>query len=113
MMNFSNPFLKKRCVPCEIGGKPMAPEEAAANLKFLNPAWKLSPDNKKIKRHYKFPDFASALRLVNEVGRIAEEEGHHPDIYFTWGKVEIELFTHAINGLSENDFILASKIDAL
>lgn len=108
-----SPFLKKQCVPCEIGGKPMPRAEAKAGLKFFNPAWKLSDDGKKIRRLFKFPDFAAALKFVNEVGRLAESEGHHPDIYFTWGKVEIELYTHAVGGLSENDFILAAKIDAL
>jgi len=112
-MSSPNPFLKKNCLPCEIGGQPMALAQARDNLKFLNPAWQLSPDNKKIKRHYKFPDFASALKFVNEVGRIAEAEGHHPDIYFTWGKVDLEIYTHAVGGLSDNDFILASKIDGL
>ncbi len=113
MVQAINPFLKKKCLPCEIGGQPMPVEQAAANLKFLNPAWKLSEDGKKLERHYKFSDFASALKFVNEVGRIAEVEGHHPDIYFTWGKVDLEIYTHAVGGLSENDFILASKIDAL
>lgn len=91
----------------------MSRAEAEANLKFLNSAWQLSEDGRKLKRQYKFPDFISALKFVNEVGRIAESEGHHPNIYLTWGKAEIEIYTHAVGGLTENDFILASKIDAL
>ena len=69
--------------------------------------------NGKLYRSFKFKDFKETLKFVNKVGEIAEKEGHHPDIYFTWGKCTIELYTHAIKGLSENDFILAAKIDKI
>ena len=74
--------------------------------------WKVE-DGKKIKREFKFEDFKSALAFVNKIGEIAEEEGHHPDIELGWGRVGVELSTHAIGGLSTNDFILAAKIDKL
>lgn len=77
------------------------------------PGWLLAADAKKIHREFKFPDFKSALAFVDRVGEIAEAEGHHPDVFLAWGKVGIELFTHAVGGLSENDFILAAKINEL
>jgi len=64
-------------------------------------------------KNYAFPDFVSALKFVNRIGEVAEQEGHHPDIYLTWGKVRIQTYTHKIDGLSESDFILAAKIDEL
>lgn len=70
-------------------------------------------DEHHIVRSYKFPDFKSALEFVNRVGAIAEEQGHHPDILLGWGKAEITTWTHAVNGLTESDFILAAKIDRL
>ncbi|MEX2017065.1 MAG: 4a-hydroxytetrahydrobiopterin dehydratase [Candidatus Pacearchaeota archaeon] len=73
--------------------------------------WKIKKG--KLHREFKFKDFKKTLEFVNKVGEIAEKEGHHPDIYFTWGKCTIELYTHSINGLSENDFILASKINKI
>jgi 4a-hydroxytetrahydrobiopterin dehydratase len=66
-----------------------------------------------LEREFKFDDFRQALDFVNEVGELAEEQGHHPDIYLSYGKVKIQLWTHKINGLHENDFIMAAKIDAL
>lgn len=75
--------------------------------------WKLEDDGKKIERKFKFKDFKEALHFVNKIGEIAEQEGHHPDIELGWGRVEVELSTHAIGGLSINDFILAAKINKL
>jgi 4a-hydroxytetrahydrobiopterin dehydratase len=66
-----------------------------------------------IAKSFKFPDFRGALKFVNRIGELAEEQGHHPDIFLAWGKVEITTWTHKINGLTESDFILASKIDQL
>lgn len=70
-------------------------------------------DGHHLVRRYSFPDFVTALEFTKSVGAVAEEQGHHPDIMLAWGRVEIKLWTHAINGLSENDFILAAKIDRL
>lgn len=75
--------------------------------------WNLLEDGKKIEKSYTFADFAGALLFVNAVGEIAEEHNHHPDIVFGWGRAKISLSTHSVGGLSENDFILAAKIDAI
>lgn len=75
--------------------------------------WKLENDGKEIEKEFTFLDFKSALDFVNKIGALAEVEGHHPDIELGWGRVEVELSTHAIGGLSVNDFILAAKINSL
>ena len=105
-------LAQKKCVACEGGAAPLNAIEAEVLLKQVK-NWSLSPDAKKLSKEFKFKNFADALAFVNEVGAIAEQEGHHPDISLSWGKVFIELTTHAIGGLSENDFILAAKIDLL
>lgn len=102
----------KKCVPCEGGLSPMTPEQARDMLKEV-PGWELTKGSKAIQRRYKFKNFKQSLEFVNKVGAIAEAEGHHPDITFGWGYAEITLWTHAINGLHENDFIVASKINGL
>ena len=100
----------KKCIPCGGGTMPLTIQEAQNLLKEV-PTWTLSPDAQKVSKTFTFKDFAEALAFTNGVGGIAEEEGHHPDIELKWGKVGIELTTHAIGGLSTNDFILAAKID--
>ncbi len=102
----------QKCVPCEGGTKPLAKEEARPYLEEVK-TWELKDGDKRIERKFKFKDFKEALDFVNKIGQIAEEEGHHPDIEFGWGRVDIELTTHAIKGLSVNDFILAAKINKL
>jgi 4a-hydroxytetrahydrobiopterin dehydratase len=99
----------KKCVPCEAGVSPMTKSEAEAYLANV-PGWTLSEDGKKISREFTFKDFREAMRFVNAVADLAESEGHHPDISIVWNRVGLELSTHAIKGLSENDFILAAKI---
>lgn len=105
-------LLKKKCVPCE--GKGMKPLSRADAQDYLDeiPGWALDKDAKKISKEFKFKDFIGAINFVNAVAEIAEMEGHHPDIHIHYNKVLLELSTHAIGGLSENDFILAAKIDA-
>lgn len=103
-------LTKKTCVPCEGGIHPLSQIDIDKNLEQLK-GWQL--DGKKIKKIFKFKDFKAALLFVNKVGNVAEEENHHPDIYLSYGKAEIAIWTHAINGLSENDFILVAKIEAL
>lgn len=105
-------LISQKCVPCEGGTKPLTKEEANPYLEEVK-NWQLEEDDKKIERKFKFKDFKEALDFVNKVGEIAEQEGHHPDIELGYGKVEIELWTHAIGGLSVNDFILAAKINKL
>jgi 4a-hydroxytetrahydrobiopterin dehydratase len=101
----------KKCVPCRGGVPPLKGKELEA-LRRLVPYWTVVEEHH-ILREYKFPDFAKALEFVNRVGALAEEQGHHPDILLTWGKVEIKLWTHKVNGLTESDFIMAAKIDRL
>lgn len=102
----------KVCVACE-GGVPPLSKEQAKQLSAQIQGWTVSGDSKWLSKEFKFKDFKEALAFTNKVGEIAEKEGHHPDIVLSWGKVVIELTTHAIQGLSENDFILAAKIDQL
>lgn len=103
---------QKKCVACEGGTTPLNKVEAEVLLKQLK-QWTLSGDAKWISKDFKFKDFVEALAFVDKVGAIAEQEGHHPDIQLSWGKATVELTTHAIGGLSENDFILAAKVDEI
>jgi 4a-hydroxytetrahydrobiopterin dehydratase len=101
----------KKCVPCHGGVPPVKGAELKEFSRQI-PEWKVV-EGHHIVRTFKFPDFKSALAFVNRVGEVAEEQGHHPDILLAWGKAEVTTWTHAINGLSESDFILAAKIDRL
>jgi len=106
-------LTRKHCVPCE-GGIPPVPAEQVRELLSGLPGWKLSSDGKRIRREWRGEDFTTALDFFDRVGQLAEEEAHHPDLHLTgYRHVAIELSTHAIDGLSENDFILAAKIDQL
>ena len=102
----------KRCVPCTQGAEPLKGEELEEKKKELDPDWRVV-DEHHLEREFTFEDFRQALDFVNEVGQLAEEQGHHPDIYLRYGKVKVQLWTHKIDGLHENDFIMAAKIDAL
>lgn len=104
-------FTKKHCVPCEGGMPPLDASVIPDYLKYA-PGW-TSPDAKKITREMTFKDFREAMAFVNKVADLAESEGHHPDIYIFYNLVRFELSTHAVHGLSENDFILAAKINGL
>mgnify|MGYP001594995173 CR=1 FL=1 len=103
-------LTQAKCVPCE-GGVPPLTEAEVSELIAHVPQWR-AVENHHIVREWKFPDFASTLTAVDSIGALAESEGHHPDIRFGWGYLEVTLTTHAINGLFKNDFILAAKIDA-
>ena len=100
----------KHCVPCEGGFPALTPAQAKDLLEQV-PSWSLNEESTALSKSFKFKNFKEALAFVNAVGKIAEEEYHHPDISFGWGKVQVVLTTHSIKGLSENDFIVASKID--
>lgn len=102
----------KKCVPCEGGTMPLQLRDIEPLLAQVK-EWRLGTLGRSISKEFTFKNFADALAFTNKVGEIAEREGHHPDIMLSWGKVGIELSTHAIGGLSENDFILAAKIDEL
>ena len=103
---------QKKCVPCEVGGLPLSRAEAEVLMREI-PAWKLSEDALRITRAFAFPDFARAMLCADAIAVVAEAEGHHPELHISWGSVVVELSTHAVGGLSENDFILAAKIDGL
>jgi 4a-hydroxytetrahydrobiopterin dehydratase len=107
------PLARKKCIPCEGGTPPLTPEEAKKLMPELDQEWMLIDGSRILARTFAFKDFAEALAFVNKVGVVAEAEGHHPDITLSWGSVGVELTTHAIGGLSENDFIVAAKIDEL
>ena len=104
-------LTRKKCKPCEGGVEPVSPEDAKQQVEKLK-GWKLSPDSKKIRKEWVAKDFLAAIKFFNDVARIAQSDDHHPDLHLTgYRNVAIELSTHAIGGLSENDFILAAKID--
>jgi 4a-hydroxytetrahydrobiopterin dehydratase len=105
-------LFKQHCVPCEGGVAPLTKADAEETMKHI-PGWTLAEDGKKISRDFLFADFKEAMVFVNKVAEIAEAEGHHPDIAIWWNKVKLELSTHAIDGLSTNDFIVSAKINAL
>lgn len=106
-------LTKKKCIPCE--DKSMKPFTKKEALEYMNevPKWILAKNSRKISRTWLLKDFVAALRFINSVGKIAEKEGHHPDIVVSYNKVTLELWTHSIGGLTENDFIVAAKVDAL
>jgi 4a-hydroxytetrahydrobiopterin dehydratase len=108
----TEPLAKRRCIPCEGGIPKLEAAHAAELLRQLDGHWSIV-DGHHLHREYRFPDFVSGLAFVNQVGALAEENGHHPDLFLTWGKVGVTVLTHAVNGLTESDFILAAKIDAL
>lgn len=103
-------LIKKKCVPCQVGTPPM-PEDIARGYLSQLTGWDLVEG--KLKKEYKFKDFPGSMKFVNAVAAVAESEGHHPSIFISYNKVRITLFTHAAGGLTENDFILAAKIDAI
>ena len=110
-----NDLLNKKCIPCEGGVLPFDISEIQKYQKKVD-GWDISKDKKKnfyLSKKFKFKNFLNSQNFINKVGEIAENEGHHPDILFGWGYAEIKIITHAIEGLSENDFILAAKIDQI
>ncbi|MFB6158580.1 MAG: 4a-hydroxytetrahydrobiopterin dehydratase [Candidatus Nanohalobium sp.] len=100
------------CTACRGGVNPLKGEDAREKLEELNAKWEIVEDHH-LQRDFKFEDFQEALKFVNQVGEIAEQEGHHPNIEFTWGEATIKLYTHKIDGLYDNDFIMAAKIDKM
>lgn len=100
----------KKCVPCDGSTPPLKRDQVTEFLVQLKNEWEVVED-KKIKHTFQFKDFKGAINFVNEVAELAESEGHHPNIFIAYNKVTISLSTHAVDGLSENDFILAKKIE--
>lgn len=101
----------RKCVPC-AGGVPPLKGKALTDLHRQLQGWQVVNEHH-LTKEYSFKDFASALAFVNRIGQLAEQEGHHPDIRLSWGRVGVDIWTHKIDGLTESDFILAAKIDQL
>jgi 4a-hydroxytetrahydrobiopterin dehydratase len=111
-MRIHNDLLQKKCVPCEGGAIPLTRMEATELLTQVD-GWTLDAEGKKISKEFKFQDFVGAINFIERVADVANQEDHHPDIHVYYNKVVLELWTHAIGGLSENDFIVAAKADAV
>ena len=101
-------LASKSCVPCRGGVPPLSMDVASRLMEQLD-GWSFEQGH--LAKSYHFPNFAAALEFVNRIGAISEEQSHHPDVYMTWGKVSLEIWTHKIDGLTESDFILAAKFD--
>ena len=101
-----------QCSPCRLGGEPLKPDQWAEYAKQIDGNWQVV-DGHHLERTFKFKNFKQALAFTNQIGDLAEQQGHHPDIHLSWGQVIVRLWTHKIDGLHENDFILAAKIDHL
>ena len=104
-------LAERQCVPCRGGVPPLTGAEIQPLAEQV-PGWEVV-DEHHLQKTCKFGNFREALEFVNRIGELAEEQGHHPDICFGWGKAEISIWTHKINGLTESDFVLAAKIDKL
>ena len=107
----ATPLAKKRCVPCH-SGTPRLTASEIATLRAGVPDWQVD-DDRRLTRTFRFKEFAGPMAFASRIAEVAEEEDHHPDLHVHWGRLEVEITTHAIRGLSENDFILAAKIDRL
>jgi 4a-hydroxytetrahydrobiopterin dehydratase len=102
----------RECIPCKGGVPPLEGEELEALREALGAEWSVI-DGHHLEKEYRFDDFRQALAFTNRVGELAEEQGHHPDIYLAWGRVRLDIWTHKIDGLHDSDFILAAKADRL
>lgn len=107
-----NELAEKKCPPCDEGTAAVSGAHLDELLKKLGHDWKITGEHH-LEKNFKFKDFRQALNFTNQVGEVAESIGHHPDIYLTWGQVGINIFTHKVNGLTENDFVLAAKIEEM
>lgn len=103
-------LASKSCVPCRGGVPSLTGKSLSGLLQKLGGSWRVV-DEHHLENEYSFPDFRSALEFTNRVADVAETEGHHPDIHLAWGKVRLQIWTHAIDGLTESDFVLAAKAD--
>ena len=112
LINMSSDLTQRTCVPCEGGVDSLKGYALDEYVDQIAAKWRVVEEHH-LAAEFLFENFAQALEFTNQIGRIAEEEGHHPDLYLSWGRVEVKIWTHAIDGLSENDFILAAKIDQL
>ena len=106
-------LTSKRCQPCEGGTAPLTPGEASSYLQEINREWQLSPTSDSLHREWKFKNFFHTMSFVNATAHIANAEDHHPDLEIGYGYCRVKYTTHSVNGLSENDFICAAKLDAI
>lgn len=102
----------RSCVPCQRGTPPLRGAALQSLLAELGGGWRVEEEHR-LEKEYRFPDFRSALAFTQRLGEVAEQECHHPDIHLAWGRVRVEIWTHDVGGLTENDFVLAAKADAL
>ena len=102
----------KSCVPCKGGVPPLEPSAIGDFLSRLGDGWTCI-DNHHLEKEFRFANFVDALAFTNRIGQIAEEQGHHPDIFLAWGRVKLQVWTHKIKGLTESDFVFAAKVSAL
>lgn len=106
-------LLKKTCTPC-LGSEPPATKQQVQKMLKETPGWEVYDNYTKLEKEFIFPNFSQAIKFINKVAQVSEQEGHHPDIYlYNYKKVRIQLWTHKIGGLHENDFILAAKINQI
>lgn len=112
MENLNTCLVDKKCLPCQGGVPPLGTEDITRLLNELGHKWWVNPANH-LYKEYKFNDFMNSMNFANKVARLAEKEGHHPDLRISWGLCAIEIWTHKINGLSESDFVLAAKIESI
>lgn len=105
-------LASRSCVPCRGGVPPLQGEELASLIAQLPGSWETIEDHH-LRAEFAFPDFVQALAFTNQIGDLAEAQGHHPDLHLSWGRVVVEIWTHKIDGLTESDFILAAKIESL
>ena len=108
----SDRLAAQHCIPCSGGVPPLEAEAIEKLVLELGHGWK-AVDGHHLSKRFEFPDFVSALDFVNRVGELAEREGHHPDLHLSWGRVDVEIWTHKIAGLTESDFVLAAHIERL
>jgi 4a-hydroxytetrahydrobiopterin dehydratase len=108
----SNALASKKCIPCSGGTPPLEGQELKDLHTELNSDWHLEGEHH-LEKEYTFDDFAQALEFTNKVGGLAEEQDHHPDIYLTYGKVRVKIWTHKIDGLTESDFVFAAKVEEI
>jgi len=106
-------FLKKHCLPCEGGVAPLSLDQAQQYLKKLPDGWELKEEGRAIVKHFQFKNYYHTMAFVNAIAWMAHQEDHHPDLEVSYNYCRVRYSTHAINGLSENDFICAAKVSAL
>lgn len=107
-----NGLAQKECVPCKGGVPLLKGSDLKSLLEKLEDSWQVV-DERHLEKEFKFENFRKALDFTNKVGELAENQGHHPDIYLAWGKVKLTIWTHKVGGLTESDFVLAAKADQL